>query len=459
MRHAWLCCVVFAAPLAAASVAPASPPASARIRVVAQGDYPPYLFRNADGHVSGYVADRWRLFEKHTGIRVELDPIDWDAAKQDVQNGSADAIDLIYRSDAREPLFDFTPPYLTVPLDIYVDSRDRDVHDLASLHGLTVNVGRGNACASTLTRLGITDLRQFDEFKPVVTAAIRTKPHIFCMDENRAYHYLEEIGAQENFSRAFVLDTGHFHIAVRKGNTAMLQLIERGMASITPAENRALEERWLQQWPQPSSHGRIAAIALAVALALIVLMLAWIWTLRRSVAIRTSELQAKEAKIRTLFNINPDAVWMKDLQGVYHVCNKRVLESLHLDMEPRDLLGHTDAKLFPPDKVALVRAMDARAIRRGAQDAYERHEKSAVGMRSNTRNGATKKRLKGTFGEIEVTTQRDRSGTFEPVLVKKRQTRLGDFEDKILALYARGMSTRDIESAVVDLYGVRSAMT
>ena len=114
----------------------------------------------------------------------------------------------------------------------------------------------------------------------------------------------------------------------------------------------------------------------------------------------------------------------------------------------------------PQDVAALYQQMLQRVIDRslGAElDAhlgYERHEKSGEGQRANTRNGATKKRLKGTFGEIEVTTPRDREGTFEPQLVKKRQTRLGDFEDKILALYARGMSTRDIESALVDLYGV-----
>lgn len=68
--------------------------------------------------------------------------------------------------------------------------------------------------------------------------------------------------------------------------------------------------------------------------------------------------------------------------------------------------------------------------------------------------GRRPKRLKGTFGEVQINTPRDRGGTLEPVLVKKRQTRPGDFEDKILALYARGMSTRDIERALVDLYGV-----
>lgn len=114
----------------------------------------------------------------------------------------------------------------------------------------------------------------------------------------------------------------------------------------------------------------------------------------------------------------------------------------------------------PEDVGSLYTQMLQRVIDRSlsaeldAHLGYERHNKAADGPRANTRNGGIPKRLKGTFGEIEVTTPRDRAGTFEPVLVKKRQTRLGDFEDKILALYARGMSTRDIESALVDLYGV-----
>ncbi len=113
----------------------------------------------------------------------------------------------------------------------------------------------------------------------------------------------------------------------------------------------------------------------------------------------------------------------------------------------------------PQDVAALYTQMLQRVIDRGlsaeldAHLGYARHEKGEA-PRTNTRNGVTKKRLKGTFGEVEISTPRDREGGFEPVLVKKRQTRLGDFEDKILALYARGMSTRDIESALVDLYGV-----
>src|SRR5262245_6275606 len=81
---------------------------------------------------------------------------------------------------------------------------------------------------------------------------------------------------------------------------------------------------------------------------------------------------------------------------------------------------------------------------------HERHG-SAGG---NPRNGKSRKRVKSAMGDLQIETPRDREGTFEPQLVKKRQVRLAGMEEKILALYAKGMTTRDIESALVDLYGV-----
>jgi putative transposase len=79
--------------------------------------------------------------------------------------------------------------------------------------------------------------------------------------------------------------------------------------------------------------------------------------------------------------------------------------------------------------------------------------------RTNTRNGKTKKTVKGTFGELEIETPRDRDSNFEPQLIKKRQIRLAGMEDKILTLYAKGMTTRDIEHALKDLYGVEISHT
>lgn len=89
---------------------------------------------------------------------------------------------------------------------------------------------------------------------------------------------------------------------------------------------------------------------------------------------------------------------------------------------------------------------------------YPKHGQRREGS-ANTRNGSSRKTLKGAQGEIEIAVPRDRQASFEPQLISKHQTRLDGFEDKILALYARGMTTRDIQAQVQDLYGVEVSPT
>ena len=85
-------------------------------------------------------------------------------------------------------------------------------------------------------------------------------------------------------------------------------------------------------------------------------------------------------------------------------------------------------------------------------DKYE-HSKS---KNTNSRNGHCKpKTVKTEYGNIEVETPRDRNSTFEPIIIQKGQTRLTGFEDKCIALYAKGMSLRDIENTLKEIYGVK----
>jgi putative transposase len=71
----------------------------------------------------------------------------------------------------------------------------------------------------------------------------------------------------------------------------------------------------------------------------------------------------------------------------------------------------------------------------------------------NTRNGRSRKTLKGEFGELPIEVPRDRHGTFEPQLVAKHQTRWTGFDDKILSLYALGMTVREIQAHLEEMYG------
>lgn len=82
---------------------------------------------------------------------------------------------------------------------------------------------------------------------------------------------------------------------------------------------------------------------------------------------------------------------------------------------------------------------------------YEKHER--VASSDNARNGYSEKTLKTSLGEVPIRVPRDRQGTFEPQVVKKHQKDVSSIESKVLAMYARGMSQRDIASTIEDIYG------
>ncbi len=106
---------------------------------------------------------------------------------------------------------------------------------------------------------------------------------------------------------------------------------------------------------------------------------------------------------------------------------------------------------------------DSRAVEAAFQSllnaGIEEHfgqEKHAVEGRNsgNSRNGKNKKKVRGDSGELEIETHRDRESSFEPRFIKKRQTSVGNFTDKIVSLYARGMTTREIEEHLREMYGI-----
>jgi putative transposase len=88
---------------------------------------------------------------------------------------------------------------------------------------------------------------------------------------------------------------------------------------------------------------------------------------------------------------------------------------------------------------------------------YSRHEENPNASEGNYRNGRGKKVIKGDFGELEINPPRDRKGTFEPTIIKKRESTVGNFTDKIISLYARGMTTRDISEHLYEIYQIEAS--
>jgi putative transposase len=117
--------------------------------------------------------------------------------------------------------------------------------------------------------------------------------------------------------------------------------------------------------------------------------------------------------------------------------------------KPDDLLGQ-EGLLQQLTKALVERALDSELTHHLG---YEKHDASGDNS-GNSRNGTTPKTIKGKRGQVRIDVPRDRASEFEPQLVKKGQTRFDGFDEKIISLYARGMTQREIQGHLEEIYGV-----
>jgi len=116
--------------------------------------------------------------------------------------------------------------------------------------------------------------------------------------------------------------------------------------------------------------------------------------------------------------------------------------------KPEDLIGE-NGLLKQLTKALVERALEAEMTEHLG---HTRHN-PVMNPTGNTRNGKSQKTLKGDFGELPIEIPRDRHGRFEPQIIAKHQSRWTGFDDKIISLYARGLTVREIQSHLEELYG------
>ena len=330
------------------------------LRVVGAEGYPPYLFRDEDGRPAGLVADEWALWEKKTGVHVDLEPINWSDALRRVASGDADVIDTLFWSSERARTLDFTAPFADVREPIYAERSVKGLVDLRSLRGFHVAALAGDVCVDRLRAGGVTLIDTYPSYQSLIAAAVAGGPKIFCMDGPSAEYYLYRANASERFREAFVMYYGHMHRAVRRGDAATLSLIEKGFDQISPAEKTALEDKW---FGAPLIGARwlhtVVVAALALAFAAIVAVL-WGLALRRAVREKTAEIDSQARRLRTLIDTLPDLVWFKGLDGRFLACNVRF--ERFIGAPENELLGHPASAFLPAAVAAEFAAADQRAI-------------------------------------------------------------------------------------------------
>jgi len=323
------------------------------IRVVMDNNYPPFAFLDANGNLQGILVDEWGLWQRKTGITVQIDGLDWGEALKRMEAGDYDVIDTIFYNEERAKLYDFTEPYADIEVPVYFRSNISGIRDVKDLQGFTVAVKSGDNAINYLRQNGIDQLIEYPSYEAIIQAAQQREVVIFMMDQPPAEYFLLKYDLYNDFRASQPFYVGQFHRAVRKGDTALLATIEEGFQLITPSEVRGIYSRWYGRPPLSPTFRRNLIIGSGTVVGVILLLGLWSATLRRQVQRHTAELRA-------LFAAMPDAVIVFDREGRYVDIPSSPPQLLVA--EPQQLLGKKIDDFLEPETAALHHQAIQRAL-------------------------------------------------------------------------------------------------
>lgn len=160
--------------LAGLALAPLScvPAHADTVTIAIDDNYPPYVFRNEEGELEGYLVDLWKLWERQTGNTVDLRATDWAKAQALFNSGKADVIETIFRTTERERASSSRRPMRTFRFSIYADAQLEGLTNPKSLRGFVVGAKAGDACIDRLRQDGVNDIRAYPNYSAVIAGAI-----------------------------------------------------------------------------------------------------------------------------------------------------------------------------------------------------------------------------------------------------------------------------------------------
>ena len=294
------------------------------ISVVMDDNYPPYIFRNAKGELQGVLVDEWALWSKTTGIKVNIDAMDWADALARMKAGEYDVIDTAFYSEERDTWLDFSSAYATIDVPIFHNNQIGGITDAASLVNFEVAVKAGDSCIAILKDAGVTDIVEYPSYEAVVDAAKRGEVNIFVVDEPAALYYLYQKGIADEFSRSQSLYSGQLHRAVKQGDESMLLLVEDGFLRIPSDTMHQIEDKWFGREGTKlylSYYLQYLLFAILLVGSIILWVSLWNHRLRKEVKRKTEELICEKDMLNITLQSIGDGVVATGVDGAITLLN------------------------------------------------------------------------------------------------------------------------------------------
>jgi PAS domain S-box-containing protein len=311
-----------------------------RIVIAGGNNFEPLIFLNADGEPDGIHADLWQLWSEKTGVEVELRLMDWANTITALRAGEVNAVDGVTYTPERAKFLALSVPYAEIPAYIYFHESIGGVRKLKDLAGFPVGIIGGSHMENHL-RTKAPKLRPvpYVNYEEIVKAATEGRLRVFVGEDPIIPFLFAKMGKRIAFRQTETsIFSSDMRVAVRKGDTELLAIIEQGLAAIKPKERQRIYDKW-------SGIGIVSRIPWrwligggATIIAVVTLILLWNFQLRKQVEASTQILKESEERYRLLIEDINDVIYRTDQNGILTYLSP-VVKSV-AGYEPSELIGH-----------------------------------------------------------------------------------------------------------------------
>ncbi|PAB58387.1 diguanylate cyclase domain-containing protein [Anaeromicrobium sediminis] len=340
------------------------------IRVIADEDFPPYIFRDEKGNLKGILVDQWGLWSRKTGIEVKIHAMNWKRAQRLMREGQYDVIDTIFKNEERKKIYYFSNPYADIEVSIFFNKNISGITDIKSLKGLKIGIKKADSNISLLEEEGITEYVEFDTYESIIKAAKNNEINAFIMGKPAGMYYMYKYNMQRDFRYTHPQHIGNFHRAVKKEDIHILNAINEGFSQINKLEYEQIYNKWFGfEYRSPEL---VLYIKLFISGVLIIgfVLIIWSITLKKAVEEKTLELtntvdklQRSENRINAIFKALPDLFFILNRKGIF--IDYQVNDPKKLEYGPEKFLGKSVSQVFHKDLAQKLMVPIKESIRSG----------------------------------------------------------------------------------------------
>jgi ABC-type amino acid transport substrate-binding protein len=218
------------------------------ISIAYSKDSVPFHFSDESGQPAGIIIDLWRLWSEKTGIAIDFRGADWDETLTMVASGAADVHAGLFFSKERDRFLDYGKAITKTDAHYFMHVGLPSIQTVEGLAAYRVGVLRGDYVQGYLNeRLPDGTVTPYPDYEAIMDALQEGKIRVFAADTPTGLYHLEQQGliSEFLFASGKPLYQNDFFFAVREGNQALIEVINRGMDLITDDEKRDINRRWI----------------------------------------------------------------------------------------------------------------------------------------------------------------------------------------------------------------------